>query len=262
MKYCLSGRQPLSVLKKCDEVRMKYKDAGRMFDYMEQIPDKTFIFNIPATTLPEEIDWRLFNAFQEKVKIIFCIENLDLAQFCKSHKVDFYWAYNVTSFYELQGIVALGPSYVALGAPLSFSLSKVKAITKDIPLRLIVNLAQERYIPREDGIKGPWVRPEDIDKYAKYIDAVDFYHNEELTKESTLFHVYAENKKWPGNLNMLFTDFGVNVDNQVLPTDIGDMRMECGQRCMEGKNCNYCYNSIRLADILHKRYLNRTKETV
>jgi hypothetical protein len=35
MKYCISGRHPLSLLKKVEEIKMEYRDREKILDYVE-----------------------------------------------------------------------------------------------------------------------------------------------------------------------------------------------------------------------------------
>ena len=46
MKYCVAGRQPYSVLKKADEVKVQYRDIDRILDFIEKIPDKIVILEV------------------------------------------------------------------------------------------------------------------------------------------------------------------------------------------------------------------------
>ena len=44
MKYCISGRQPKSVLSQADEIKMQYRDRDRYYDtYTVADPDKNII---------------------------------------------------------------------------------------------------------------------------------------------------------------------------------------------------------------------------
>ena len=98
------------------------------------------------------------------------------------------------------------------------------------------------------------MRPEDIPTYEQYVDVCDFI-TDELNKEATLLHVYKENKTWPGNLFLLFTNFGIHVDNRAIPDEIGEMRANCGQRCMENGTCHFCETAMRFANaVRHKHY--------
>ena len=253
MKYCVSGRQPKSILSKADEIKMLYQDREKLIDYIKDYSDKTFILEIPKEITADMIEWDLYEAYSTEINFILCLSNLHLANTCKEHNIKFYWSYPIFSWYELQGVIEVEPCYLTLTAPLSHSLEKVKRKT-NIPLRLCPNLAYDSYIPRASGLYGTWVRPEDTDTYDEYIDVFEFAATE-LSKEATLLHVYQENKQWPGNLNLLFTNFGIHVDNRVLPDELAKTRANCGQRCMENGTCHFCDTSIKFASaIRHKHY--------
>jgi len=105
---------------------------------------------------------------------------------------------------------------------------------------MVVNKCMNGYMKRRDGVCGPYIRPEDIDTYAEFIEHFEFDADNSLQKEHTLYHVYAENKNWPGNLNLLLTYLNMDVDNrgfEVIPVEEGDTkifahrRVNCGQRC-------------------------------
>ena len=259
MKYCVSGRQSKGVIKKADQIKMKYNDKDRLIDYVEEFKDKTFILDIPAEV--KDIDWNLMRAYAEKVDFMLCIKDLNLAKTCHEQDIKFYWNYPVFTWYELEGLIALEPVYIMLGAPLSFCLDKVKKKT-EIPLRLCPNLAYDAYIPRENGIYGAWVRPEDVDTYGKWIDVFEF-SIDDLGKEATLLHVYQDNGSWPGNLNLLLTNLNANIDNRALPEDLGKKRATCGQRCVFNGSCHYCESAFARATALKDKHFrdNHLTET-
>ena len=47
MKYCIDGRQSYPVLNKTDEIKVSYRDKGILMDFIEKIPDKMIILDIP-----------------------------------------------------------------------------------------------------------------------------------------------------------------------------------------------------------------------
>lgn len=250
MKYCLSGRQPLSALRQADEIKMKFQDIDRIIDYIKDFPDKTIIYEIPKDVL--NVDWKLLETYATQVKLLVALHDLRLIPKCAEHNLPYYWAYPITSYYELKSILALKPCYLFLGAPLCFDLAQVKSIT-DVPVRLCPNVAYDAYIPRADGICGQWVRPEDVKLYDTYVDAMEFI-TDNLEKERTLLHIYKDNAEWPGNLNLLLTNLNVNVDNRALPDEIGELRMTCGQRCMRNGACHYCYSAFRFAEVVKQKH--------
>lgn len=255
LKYCVSGRQPRSILKKADEIKLQYKDRDILLDYTQEMPDKTFILYVPKSEI--ELDWELYRAYSSKVNFILCIENLNMAQLCFENDIKYYWAYPVMNWYELNGLIDMRPQYIILGAPLSFDLIKVKNKTQ-IPLRLCPNLAFDAYIPRKNGIYGTWIRPEDVKVYEEWIDVLEFITTD-LKQEATLLHVYKDNGYWPGNLNLLFTNFNINVDNRGLPEEIGETRANCGQRCMMFSNCHFCETAMKFSNALRKRHFEEKK---
>lgn len=256
MKYCVSGRQQRITLSKADEIKMLYKDRERLIDYISDFSDKIFVVQIPKEE--QEIDWTLLSMFKEKTKEFYlAIQNLNLVNGIFEKGFKFYWDYPIFTWYELEGIAALNPSYLYLGPPLSFSLEKVKS-KYNIPIRLCANLAYDAYIPRENGIYGSWIRPEDIEEYSKWVETIEFV-TDDLGKEATLLQVYKENKVWPGNLNLLITNLNYNIDNRAIPEEIGEIRANCGQRCKQGERCNFCGTAFNFATSIRRLHYSSKK---
>ena len=247
MKYCVSGRQPISVLKSADEIRIEYKDKEILYKYMEELQDKTYILEIPKDL--EFIDWNEIKMFSEKIDLIVSFEDIRMCVECKKLNIKFMWLYEIVSFYELCGMLALGVSRVKLGAPLYFDLPQVKK--SNVQIMLTANLCFNSYIPRPNGVCGTYVRPEDIPAYEKYVESIDF-DTKSLEQEETLLKIYKDDKQWPGNLNLILTNFGVNVDNRAIPEQFGEARTQCRQVCQRGGHCRLCYTSIDFSKTLDK----------
>ena len=75
-----------------------------------------------------------------------------------------------------------------------------------------------------------------------------------LEKEATLYHVYAENGKWPGNLNLLIDFLNTDINNNALYDEEGfaEKRMSCKQRCMSNGTCHYCTDQVKFIDTIYK----------
>lgn len=259
MKYCVKGRQSKTVQDKADQIKVRYEDRARLIDYIDESPEKDYILYVPKGET--ELDWELFKAYNEKVvNFMLCIEDLNLAKECHEQGIDFYWAYPCYTWYDLRGILELKPCYVILGAPLSFSLEKViKACGPTGPsIRLCPNLAYDAYIPRESGIYGTWIRPEDVEYYEKYVAVLEF-ETKELRQEAALLHIYKEEKIWPGNLNLLITNLGYNIDNRSIDEELGQYRMNCGQRCMSGSPCRLCETCFKLGNSIRDLHYKKLK---
>ena len=240
MKYCLSARQPENVLKRADEIKIELRDFRAIPDYIDKYPNAALILNM-VNELPEKFSWEEIELYSKKHGDFYCaISNKNQAVECKLREIKFYYKYPVTSFYELEALKDMGVSYVLVGVPLIFDL---KAVSRyGIPLRTIPNLAYEPYLEHEHGICGGWIRPEDTDKYGEYISVFEFYAPKMLEKEATLYHVYAENKKWPGNLNLLIDFLNIDINNNAIydEENFAEKRMNCRQRCISTGTCHYC----------------------
>lgn len=255
MKYCLSARQPDSLLKKIDEIKIELRDFRAIPDYIEKFPDKTLILEL-ENTLPEDFNWEVIAAYSQKMedKFFCAISNVDQIIDCREHSIKYYYKYPINSMFELDTFARYEVSYILIGTSLIFNLKNVASYK--IPLRFIPNLAYEPYLRRKDGIVGGWVRPEDMDKYGQYLAVAEFYAPGSLDKESALFHVYAENKTWPGNLNLLIEGLGVDFDNRILydADNFAIRRMGCKQKCLDGKTCHYCEDQIQFVPKVLKKY--------
>ena len=268
MRYCVSGRQPYSVLKRADEIKVNYNDKDRIIDFVEKLSDKVIILDVPG----DEVDWNNWYMYADKfAEFHIALHNLNRAQEFNDSGVKWYWPYPITSYYELGMIASLGPSYLMIGPPLSFDLDRVAALAymdgdaTQIPLRMVCNNARPAYLPMPDPLKdsaicGQWVRPEDADAYGARVQCFEF-ESTDLKQEEALLHIYKENKMWPGNLNLLIHNLYFDVDNRAIPKDLADARMSCGQRCWSSSGCHLCVSALRFADALRKEKIRRNSES-
>lgn len=191
-------------------------------------------------------------------RFTLCLEDIAYAEICKEFGLKFYWRYPVSTYFELRSLLDVGVSEVLLGMPLSFDLENVRKVCgPGVNLRMVANLAYEPYLPRKNGIHGQWIRPENISAYEKYINTIEF-RCEHLTQEATMLHVYKENAKWPGNLNLLITNLGYDVDNRGIPDEIGEKRAVCGQKCERTGLCSFCDRAFDFSRAVDK-YVHEQK---
>ena len=259
MKFCLSGRQSITLLKKADEIKIEQRDYQALPEYMEKYPNKTLILEL-NNELPERFKWETIKNYKEAYDGTICIaaSNKEQMTLCKLFEIDFYYKYQIYTFFELNALKQYGVSYVLIGAPLIFNLKNVAKY--GIPIRAIPNIAYEPYLDHQgDSIYGQWIRPEDIDKYGQYIDVFEFYAPKLPEKEAVLYRVYAEQKNWPGNLNLLIDFLGFDYENKLIydEENFAIRRMNCNQKCLSGKTCHYCQDQFRTKEIVKKYIQNR-----
>lgn len=261
MRFCLSNRQSYIYLKKADEIKIEQRDYQAIPEYMEKYPGKTLIIDMDNNP-PVDLTWELIKTYADAYDGTICcaLANKEQMTICKLHEINFYYKYQINTFYELQALKEYGVSYVLIGAPLVFDLKNVARY--NIPIRVIPNVAYEPYLDHQDGIIGQWIRPEDVDKYEQYVAVLEFYAPKALEKEAALFRVYAEQKQWPGNLNLLIDNLGIDASGRFYDEDnFAIRRMNCRQKCISGKTCRYCYDQFNTKNLVRK-YLDYKKELI
>ena len=249
MKYCLSGRQGKKYLKKADEIFLEFRDHRIITDYFIDYPETMIILDIPAEDFTLDTQDILLNYREVSEKFCCKIYNLESAHWFKEHDIKFYYGYSVNSFYEVKGLIDLGVEYIQIHAPLTFCVDKLK--TYNCKFRMVPNVAYDAYIPRQEGVCGQWVRPEDVEWYEEGIYVFDF-KDANLEKEKVLYKIYAEDKKWNGNINSLITNLDKQSDNKIFPEEFGEFRSNCEQKCMINGRCKYCHSVFNLKQTIEE----------
>ena len=260
MKYCLSGRQTKKYLTKVDEILVEQRDYRYISDLIIEHPNKTIILDIKEFNDEAFKKCIIEYSKEPTINFVCCIYDLspeNIEWFCFNN-IKFYYGYSVNSFYEVKGLIDLGVEYVKIHAPLTFNILRLKRF--DCKFRMIPNVAYDAYIPRKDGICGQWVRPEDVKYYEDGIYVFEF-ENANLEQEQVLYDIYAEKGIWNGNLNLLITNLGIDVNNRGLSEDIGKLRANCGQRCMEKGNCQLCHTIFQFENTL-RTHQSELKELI
>ena len=206
MKYSVSSRQQPEYLQKCDEIKVMWNDRNIIFDLIEKYPGKTInLCRYLIHSNDDDIDWSEIKKFKTLAKdnFVFGLTYIDEIIECKGHGIDFYYLDPVRSFRELQGLKLFGAKWAFIDAPLFFQMDKVREV--GVPIRVTANISVREAFPYEDGVPGPWIRPEDVEAYEPYVDTIEF-SRVNLEQERALFRIYAEQKKWPGDLGLIIQD--------------------------------------------------------
>lgn len=245
MKCCLNSHQSTEYLHKADELRILYKDRNKIIDFIENYPNKTIILDMKG--YDGLIAWDDIKRYKIMTKnnFIIALNSLNDISFCKKENIKFYWNFPVNNFYDLQALKNIGAEYALIETPLFHNI--MAAAEVGIKLRVVPNVAYYAFIPREDGVCGSWIRPEDLYLYESFIDVIEF-EDCDLKKEQALYRIYFEQKAWPGDLGMIITNLNYPGVNRMIPQELTAKRMTCGQRCQSGSHCRLCYRYLDLAN--------------
>lgn len=246
MKYCLRSRLSPRFLAKADEIKVDYRDRESIPDLSHAYPNKTIIL-FPPIDQDESYDWNKimqYNLLCDS-NFILNLNDLNLAPTAKEYGIKFMLNTEATSYWELEGLEKLGAEYAYVGIPLFFNLDWVS--NYNIKLRAIPTMAYNHTLPHEDGVCGQWIRPEDVWRYERYIDVLEFEPCE-VIREQTLFKVYAEDQTWSTRLDILVPDLGSPAINRLISPDVVLARLGCRQSCKRSKTCHICPTALKLAN--------------
>lgn len=250
MKVCLNSHCSSEYLEKADEIKISYKDRNKIIDYVEKYPKVTIVLSLRDASEDTEITWEDIKRYQTLCKEQFLFAATDSFQVkeCHHRGINYYLDRPINNYEDIYWLKKLKSKYILIEAPLFFDLKNVKDLTKGIcSLRLAPNVAYyAENIPKENGIVGSWIRPEDIDLYEELIDTIEF-ENCDTRKEEALYRIYRDDKKWPTDLNILITNLNYPIDNKYLPDSFGDMRLKCQQKCFKVSYCNFCNRAAVLS---------------
>jgi hypothetical protein len=248
MKYSVSSRQQPEYLQKCDEIKVMWNDRNIILDLTEKYPGKTInLCRYLIHSNEDDIDWSEIKKFKTLARdnFVFGLTYINEIIECKAHDIEFYYLEPIRSFRELQGLKLFGAKWAFIDAPLFFQMDKVRAV--GLPVRVTANISIREAFPYVDGVPGPWIRPEDVEAYEPYVDTIEF-SRVNLDQERALFRIYAEQKKWPGELGLIVQDINYLGTNRMIPPDLVEKRLNCGQKCMENGNCRLCWRILDLAN--------------
>lgn len=248
MNYCLSNNVAPRYLEQAYEIKIHYKDRDQIKKLSEKYPKASYLLTVPDTLSP--FQWEELQTLnlltQNRLTII--IPNKEFIDDCKKCNIKFIFGYAISNWFELNSVVEAGVSQVRLAPPLTHDLEKVRArLPDDIAIRAVPNVAYDKFFPRKDGVTGSWIRPEDTEAYEKYIHIFEFEDCSSASREQVLFDIYSRGE-WAGDLNMIITNLDYPGVNRMIPPELSQRRINCGQRCESNRTCHLCYRLLDLAN--------------
>ena len=250
MKIAMNCRQDFDYIEKCDEINVDYRDRDYIYDLIQKYPDKKYVLDL---TQEYNIDWNEIDQFERAT------ENLILRlgpmtpdiMTCAELGYKFFAGYPINDWAILKVYAELDPVYVIPAGELFFNLPEVKKY--HIPIRVVVNqpyispMVANIETDMDLSIPSEWIRPDDIDIYAEFIETVEF-SNVEKSKEQALFRLYMNEKHWPGSLKMIINDLKTDATCRLIEPELFTRRIDCRRKCLSGGVCRLCYRLFALAD--------------
>ena len=275
MKYCYRFSNKIrEELAQADEIKIFYApgQGQELIPFIEKYSDKVISLNVrdPRDFFIQQEE-KVLRAIVEKyadVKIVVCFGINSVAReldaelkenILKLAPIPFYFDTVICDWETLHYYLELGVQQICIAEQLGFELPAVKKICDayKVGIRAFPNVAQGR-ISTTDGLKKFFIRPEDIDIYAEYIDTFEFWGPDD--RQATYRKIY-EKREWYGDLSEIIFGLKISLDSRTIIPVWASTRTDCGRKCLQGKRCSICERISRISDLLiEKNLIIKTKK--
>lgn len=254
MKSCIEWRKSFPYLDQIDQYNIDFRNKPEeLINFLNQYATEKRVNMV--LTKPSQNDIQLIIELHKlnKYNIVVCLEpDMYFIDMLKENKVPFYLPLHINSWDLLQYVIDLGVSDVFITDQLGFDLKRVSKITKEkgIQIRCYANITQVgQPYENNDGLKGFYIRPDDVDIYSEFVDVIEFYKSVDIQK--TLYEVYFIAKEWDGPLREIIKGLKNQVnDYYILTNEFGKRRVHCRKKCIKGEKCQLCEREVELANAI------------
>ena len=253
MKSCIEWRKGFKYLPQIDEFNIDFRNKEIQLTKFLELYAKSQRVNIrlPEDYTQDNIEL-LEAAYNKGYNIAIILPDIYYVERLKNKGVPFFLGAPTRSWDEFTGFLSLGVSDIYVTCELGFELDKISDIAKKngIKVRCYANINQSTW-RGEKGLKGFFIRPEDVDFYSNYVDVLEFY--DAVDQQNVLYDVYFHSKEWNGKLREIIKSLNVDINNYyILGSEFARRRSQCGKRCLKGSKCQLCERLLELANSLEE----------
>lgn len=183
-------------------------------------------------------------------------EKENMLKLCEAG-IPFFTDYHCNSWEALHGLIKEGVSDIYITDGLGFELDKVSKICKkaNVNVRVFCNVCQSVWKANTEPLLNFFIRPEDVDLYAHYVDVFELFGDLKTAQIDVLYETYAIQKKWFGPLREIILGFNSNLDSRYVSPNFATCRLRCNRSCMKGGECGICYHIEAMAEIFKEKGL-------
>lgn len=248
------------------QINIKYKpNIKALYDFVKEYQSYRINFILPIDSSIDDVISK-YKALKEtlpnsNIVICFPLYNENIQNRFIQQQIPHYYKEFVTSYEKFQGFLKLAVTDIFVAEQLAFSVQFISKITKEkgIQIRSFCNVCQKGF-PTTPSLKGFFIRPQDMDLYAQFIDVFQFYFSEQTTFQfnlNTLYEIFAIDKKWKGKLKQIILSYDGQENNNFILPDFGAYRLRCRRKCFsQGSSvCKICDQIVDLSYILKEKNL-------
>lgn len=261
MKSCIPWRKSFKYLSEIDQFNIDFKEKKKeLLYFLDQygVSQRVNIF-LPIDITENQLDIIFAIWDMQKYNIALCFnwssieDNEEVYNKVKEKDIPFFFYYFISEWDEIYEFIERGVSDIYVTNTLGFNLPAVHhvAVENGIKIRCFADISQYNWDDQE-GFKGFYIRPEDIDLYSEYIDTLEFYENSEYpNRMNILYEVYYKDKKWVGDLREIVQGIKQRVPNYyIMDKSFSQTRLTCERKCLKGNSCKMCEQILELANTI------------
>ena len=253
MKYCLKWNNFCKHLKDADEISINYIEDKGLVKFMEKYAGKRIIIHLASVNFANDEIAKLAAIHTQYPDYKFTVAlpalNLQLIAKLKEKDIPFYIALPVQNWEDFNYYTKeLGVTDIDISGALGFELKSVRHFLDRNDLYTIVRATPNKITsisPSCPPLQQFFIRPDDIDIYAEYIDVIEF---EGIEHQDTFFDLYANKKYFLGKLNQVIYNYPFANENVGLIDEFGSRRANCKRQCLSGGRCKRCEALLNISD--------------
>ena len=139
------------------------------------------------------------------------------------------------------------PTDMYICEQLGFSIDQVSKVLHDhnVRVRVMPNIAQSSW-PETPALQKFFVRPEDINIYATYVDVFELVAPQ--PQQAIIYKIYKQGY-WSGPIKQIIPNFKDNLDSRFVAKAFGAVRTSCRKRCLyKPESCDICNRITELSE--------------
>ena len=255
MRSCINWRKGFKYLPQIDEFNIDFKEqkTRQLVSFLDKYA-QTQRVNIKLglnDLTKDNIDFLIGLVEEKDYFIAVCIdyyvnndaELVKLTSQLREKDIPFYFTYAASHWDELYKIISFGVTDIFISGELGFELDAVRKVIPKVNIRCFANISQP------EGLKGFFIRPEDVDIYDEYVDVIEFWNSEDT--QSTLYEIYFKDREWNGDLREIIQGIKERVNNYyLLGSEFANRRIGCRKKCLKGERCALCDKLVDFAKTL------------
>ena len=255
MRFCLRFKRDSKHLNTVDEIIINYKHEHiSIARFLKEHPNQRIIIDCTNDFNSKEIhQLKLANPDLNNYAILLTLGKEASVEYdmLRSDGIPFFFDYHCNQWDDLYGLIDMGVSDIYITDGLGFELENVADVCTafNVKIRVFCNVCQSTW-KGTSTIHSFFIRPEDVDLYAHYVDVFEFFGELKTVTADMLYIIYSKDKKWFGPLKEIIVGFNSNLDSRYLSPNFAIKRVRCNRKCIKGGKCQTCFSIEHLSETL------------